>query len=231
MIKFMWKNATEDEKKEHIKDMLERRIIKKSQSCWGWKGEVNRWGYARITIGGALNPKVHNASRLSWIVYKGEVPDGMQVCHKCDNRQCTNPDHLFLGTPKENQQDMIKKGRANILRGENCPWSKLTELEVLQIIERCKKGERCVDIAKDYNVSASYISDIKRGYRWKHVSDRTGITIKPYKKALTEEIVKNIKRKFKNGARIREISREYNINETTIADVFHKRSWKHVTID
>lgn len=77
--------------------------------CWLWIGTVNYWGYGHFY---ELNPKkIVKAHRKSYELYKGPIPDGMCVCHKCDVRSCVNPDHLFLGTHKDNVHDMINKGR------------------------------------------------------------------------------------------------------------------------
>jgi hypothetical protein len=83
---------------------LESRISPEPTSgCWLWASTYDSFGYGVLR-----NKKAH---RLSWQAYRGEIPDGMFVCHKCDVPECINPDHLFLGTPRENAQDMVRKGR------------------------------------------------------------------------------------------------------------------------
>jgi hypothetical protein len=76
--------------------------------CWLWLGSVSSGGYGQLKIGG----KLHRAHRLAWIVFRGPIPAGMMVCHRCDVPLCVNPDHLFVGTARDNFRDCLAKGRA-----------------------------------------------------------------------------------------------------------------------
>ena len=71
---------------------------------------------------------MHHAHRVSWMLHRGEIPEGVCVLHTCDTPSCVNPDHLFLGTHKDNEQDKMRKGRKPV--GEKIPWHKLSEDDV-----------------------------------------------------------------------------------------------------
>lgn len=81
--------------------------VDKLEGCWKWKGALGKGGYGRFNV----HTGIVNAQRVSWVMHNDRIPDGMFVCHKCDNRQCTNPDHLFLGTRQDNINDMLYKKR------------------------------------------------------------------------------------------------------------------------
>ena len=135
--------------------------------CWLWTGKLKDTGYGEINPGGRSSPR--GAHRVSYELFKGEIPKGMYVLHKCDVRCCVNPDHLFLGTAKENTQDMMSKGRGKYTThsGENNAKSKLTQAEVDEIRRRYGAGESRGSIAKDFNVTPKHITQVAKGRCWK----------------------------------------------------------------
>jgi hypothetical protein len=146
-------------------------IIKKN-GCWEWQDKLHPNGYAYATMY-ETNKKEH-VHRISYRVFKGEIPEGLYVCHHCDNKKCLAPDHLFLGSAKDNMQDALKKGRLEHIKlmhakGEKNGSSKLKEYEVQEIKKLILEGVKIAIISRKFNVSWSVIDSIKRNKTWRHV--------------------------------------------------------------
>lgn len=88
--------------------------------CWLWTGTKNNCGYGTIGRGGVTpsgSPRMTTAHRVAWELYRGPIPGGMVICHRCDRPACVNPDHLFVGSQRDNVRDAIAKGRHFLPRG------------------------------------------------------------------------------------------------------------------
>lgn len=161
--RFTWKKATQEESFNRLKDSFEKKVIKK-EGCWNWKGVILSTGYGVLEYKG----KQLGTHRASWILHNGEIPEKFFICHACDNPICSNPNHLFIGKPKDNSQDMLKKNRSNRCR-QNSKNSKLNINQAKQIKELLKNKISQFKIAKIFNVSRGTIQDIHRGKSWKNI--------------------------------------------------------------
>jgi hypothetical protein len=138
-----------------------------TSGCWLWQGLLRADGYGAALFAGAKR----RAHRVAWMLFRGEIAPGLVVCHKCDVRACVNPEYLFLGTPADNAQDMVAKGRT--LRGEEHISAKLTAQQVSRIKTMLAEDRMHVsEIAREFGVAYSTIQAIKTGKRWRHVAAR-----------------------------------------------------------
>ncbi len=138
--------------------------------CWQWKGYVHPTGYGQIGRDQVRGNTIQT-HRAAYLVTRGEIPEGLWVLHTCDNRLCCNPDHLWVGTPKENTQDMIAKGRRrkawDVARGEDITLAKLTEDMVRAI--RAEPPMTFKELGKKYGISAGTANAVKLRRTWKHI--------------------------------------------------------------
>lgn len=138
--------------------------VEKTDTCWLWTGKRNRDGYGLS----AFHYRCHPAHRVVWEMTYGPIPEGLRVCHHCDNPPCVRPDHLFLGTDRDNAADRHQKGRD--ARGERITRARLTAEQVRAIRARFAEGDiRMRDLATIHNIHPSAISRILAGRRWQHL--------------------------------------------------------------
>jgi hypothetical protein len=162
--------------------------------CWEWTGARFHDGYGMFSLNvGRRKTQTLRAHRLAYFLSHGQIPDGVLVCHHCDNRACCRPGHFFLGTPADNNADMIAKGRARtpvlgdraargerhgsrtkpegIRRGEHNGQSKLTEVDVHEIRRAYAAKEATYEaLAQRFHVSDTLIAQIVLRQAWKHVA-------------------------------------------------------------
>lgn len=143
------------------------RVIKGDDgACWRWNAPRHNFGYGTLSKDRTLV----SAHRFSWELHFGQIPQGMLVCHGCDNPECTNPEHLFLGTHKDNVQDMIQKRRNVTTPGEKNGTSKLTESDVREIRDMVARGATNTDALADaFSVSRTCINHVIRRSTWAHI--------------------------------------------------------------
>lgn len=155
-------------------------IPEPNSGCWLWLDYLDEDGYGQISLS---KTKVARAHRVAYSLYRGEPPKHLLVCHTCDNPCCVNPDHLFLGTPKDNSQDMSRKGRyAHHKRpnpGELNGRAIINDdvaLHILTSFWEC--GQTARSIADRLGLTYGIVSHVTKGRTWCHV---------PYPRAKLEQ--------------------------------------------
>lgn len=150
---------------------LEQRFFSKidrTETCWIWIGNKRPNGYGTIQEGGKGSSTL-SAHRLSYKIHKGDIPEGLVIMHSCDNPSCVNPDHLSVGTYKENTADMIAKGRKLTVAplGTSNGKAKLNDELVRYIRQNLHKSH--ASLARELNLSTNCIRGVKIGRTWSHV--------------------------------------------------------------
>jgi hypothetical protein len=144
-----------------LKELIEARSIPIPEAgCWIWIGAMSDTGYGSLSFHG----RKMNAHRAAYLAYKGKIPHGNDVCHRCDVRICVNPNHLFIGSRSDNMQDWISKTGGH--RGERSHFAKLTAQQVLAI----RADRRCPrEIAHSFGIHIAHVYALKRRDWWAHL--------------------------------------------------------------
>jgi hypothetical protein len=155
----------------HKLSVLERfmRFVDKAEGCWAWKGNKDDKGRGRFWNG----RRQILSSRAAYELLVGSIPDGLLICHHCDNPNCVRPSHLFLGTQAQNMQDMIRKGRKRInpCRGEKSSSAKLTNQQVIEIRQLISSGVSLSEIGRRFGVWPQTILNIKIERTWRSLEN------------------------------------------------------------
>lgn len=141
--------------------------ISKTDSCWNWTAGLAHHGYGQFRFG----QRPWKSHRMSWTIHNGPIPDGLLVLHRCDNRICVNPDHLYLGTTADNTADMMAKNRCArfpMRKGELVPTAKLTKENVAYIrsVYVKRKQPTLATLAKQFGVDPTTIHSVVIGESW-----------------------------------------------------------------
>lgn len=155
---------TEITPSEVLAEKLRRGVSHGPSGCWEWQGYRGPSGYGVVRLPG--RGKVVRAHRAAWVQANGPIPDGLVVCHRCDNRACCNPEHLFVDTQEANMADMVTKGR---VRGERHGQARLTDAQVADIRRRYVPGQTAehpgssAALGAEHGVSAAHIIRLGTG--------------------------------------------------------------------
>ena len=138
--------------------------VDKSGDCWIWTKGKNALGYGEFFV----RTKNHGAHRVAYRIAVGPIPDGMLVCHTCDNPSCVNPSHILPGTPQDNCDDAWRRNRKPWPKGTRNGRAKLSEVDVIAI-RAAGVDSPVASLCRRYGVSAGLIYQIRRGVIWSHV--------------------------------------------------------------
>lgn len=153
---------------EKIRLKIKKKVKVSENGCWEWQGSLKTTGYSQIVAFG----KPQCGHRVSYKVFRGDIPKDLWVLHSCDNRKCVNPDHLFLGNGKENHFDMTIKGRSNYAKNEKSGHAKLTKNQVLEARKLYETGlYGCSVLSKKYGVTSRTIWCAIKNITWKDIEN------------------------------------------------------------
>lgn len=185
--------------------------------CWEWTGPRNACGYGTTNV----ENRSALAHRVAWELLRGPIPDGLLVCHKCDNPPCCNPDHLFLGTQADNMQDAARKGR---IPGKRT----LTEEDAQSVREALHTDESTRDIAARFGVRVGAIINLAQARSWRHqigavpvVRSELSQRINKAKKLTSEEAVE-IRKRVAAGEAQRVVGEAFGVNQSVVSRIVNR---------
>lgn len=213
---------------EWIGYRLLARISVSPAGCFNWKLSGDRKGYGQTGMAGGTR----YAHILSYETFRGPVPPGLYVLHKCDNPRCINPAHLFLGTQLDNMRDCISKGRH--AWGEKVPNARLKNSDVRQIAERYAAGEESTELAKSYGVRYAVIWKILTGKTYRGIERQVFVLEygtpgqDHYAAKVTDADVRAMRAAVACGASRASQARKYGLTGTTVSKIVLGKAWKHL---
>ncbi len=208
------------------------------QGCLEWQAGVDPQGYGVFGIG---SNRVFRAHRIAWELVHGAIPDGLVICHHCDNRRCVNVDHLFLGTRADNNRDKMSKGRGGHLKGTANGNAKLTEADVLEIRSGIFAGWTHNEIGDHFGVSDTLVGYVLRRQSWTHLDSggdlpgakaggrrRDSRGEKHPNAQLTDAQVLEIRSDKFAGWTQPAIAKHFGVTEGAVGHILRRETWKHI---
>lgn len=178
-------------------------------ACWEWQAGRRPGGYGSFGVQIDEWRTMALAHRVAWELTNGPIPDGLWVLHRCDNPPCCNPAHLFLGTPKDNTQDAVYKGR----------MGKLTAGQVIEMRELAAEGLTVYDLAERFRVTPAAVGQIVRGQSYSHIPGALG---KRGGQKITEAQAQQI-RTMARTMKQTQIARALGLSDASVSRVLHGR--------
>ena len=200
--------------------------------CWNWTLGKSK-GYGAINYMG----RVWLAHRVAYEMTKGRIPDGMSVCHSCDNPGCINPDHLFAGTHRDNMIDKETKGRANHvgMSGTKNHNARLTEAKVISLLRDYVAGIPRRELCNRFGLQESSLSSYTDGKAWTHLHCKHGCpTFEELQRAkrrtpapkIDLNIAREMKRRLAAGELGKDLAIAYGVHKATISDIRQGKIWR-----
>jgi transcriptional regulator with XRE-family HTH domain len=200
--------------------------FEKAAGCWNWKSATVK-GYGVLQLS---SPRILvKAPRMSWLIYRGVIPEGLMVLHTCDNPLCVNPDHLFVGSAADNTRDARSKGRlrGNVNAsgqkpGEAHPMAKLSLTKMLEVRRLAQRKEMSQQkIAKLYGISQQQVSKIVRGVRWVPDAENLEKVIEKLAavEAQKDDTAETIKDMLSRGFTQREIAEHTGVSQQKVSAI------------
>lgn len=221
--------------------MLDERFWSKvnkdtDSGCWEWTANKNNKGYGMFSVSSYVGKQL--AHRLSYKDAHGPIPKGGLILHSCDNQACVNPEHLRVGTYKENVADMDTRKRrvTNTPFGEDNCNALLTAEKVIQMRRDYLAGVKNAVLAERYGMTELSIKDVTLGRSWKHLLGVNGAPslaeLKAYAKVsqksaskITQEVAFEIRRRLNNGELGKDLAAEFGIHKATVSDIKKGKTW------
>lgn len=195
--------------------------VRKTRKCWLWTGSINKKGY-----GVFASEHSNLAHRYSWVLAHGiTVPDQLYVLHTCDCRHCVNPSHLYAGTPQDNVDDMMERGRWTPFRGEENPQAKLTEADVKEIRRRCGAGETQASVAQEYGITPVTVSCVCTGKNWGWLPGSRPARPRVF---LQPSDISKIRAKLTTGHTHCSIAKLFGVSRTAVTAIATGQNWADV---
>lgn len=192
---------------EHERRFWNKVKVKDPCVCWEWTAALHSAGYGVIGTTLLGKGEKYYAHRVSWEWHFGGIPTDLFVCHHCDNRRCVNPGHLFLGSPKENMEDMARKGRHVGAR-------RLSDYQVVDIRQRFSNGCPALKLATEYNVTDQHIRALARG---SFLSKLGGPVTR--RKLIDNTVLARVAQDLKEGLSRRECESKYDLSKATVQQI------------